>query len=264
MYLVYLDEFGHIGPFLAKSHAKHKTHPLFGLGGLVLPSDKVRSFSTFFYQLKNQLLDFELKQTDMHRAKWEKKGSSLYTLNNVTKYRQLRQATFRLLNQIEKVGGFVFYVGIEKRRDETRHNAKEVYHSVLKEAIKRLNEECELTDDWFLLILDQQEENVMRGEIVERASVEMHGNKRYRLVEAPVQAESHLYQTIQCADWLCGLFGRLTQYQMDKEEYPELEIFDKYFAERIKKVQKRSSIRPCKENPARVTRLIQLAQKFEK
>jgi hypothetical protein len=248
LYIAYLDEFGHIGPYISHDHPKHKTHPVFGLGGVVLPYDQVRKFSTFFYQLKNNLLQYEIEKTQTHPAKWEKKGSSLYTYKNVEKYKQLRQATFRLLNQIHKSGGFLFYVGIEKKKDEDTHNSKQIYHSVLAEAIKRLNQECETVDASFMLILDQQEENVLRAEIVERASIEMHGKNRFRLIEPPIQAESHLYQTIQCADWLCGIFGRMTHYQLEPSIRPELQIFDQYFAERVEMIQKRSSIRPCKEN----------------
>lgn len=47
----------------------------------------------------------------MHPAIWEKKGASLYTVTNVTRYRELRNTTNRLLNKIESIGGFVFYVG---------------------------------------------------------------------------------------------------------------------------------------------------------
>ncbi len=86
LYIVYLDEFGHIGPYLSSTDKSHKTHPVFGLGGVVLPYTEVRKFSTYFYQLKNRLLDYELKNSGIHPAKWEKKGASLYTVTNVTKY----------------------------------------------------------------------------------------------------------------------------------------------------------------------------------
>jgi hypothetical protein len=56
------------------------------------------------------------------------------------------------------------------------------------------------------------------------------------LIEPPIQAESHLFQTIQCADWICGLIGRLTALLVAPDEYQELEPFDKYFSDRIAKV----------------------------
>ena len=40
-FITYLDEFGHIGPFVSRDHPSHKTSPVFGLGGFVLPSDRI-------------------------------------------------------------------------------------------------------------------------------------------------------------------------------------------------------------------------------
>ncbi|MES1947885.1 hypothetical protein C84B14_11062 [Salinisphaera sp. C84B14] len=211
---------------------------------MVLPYSEVRRFSTFFFQLKNRLLDFELKQSGDHPAKWEKKGSSLYTTRNIEKYRELRQATNRLINQIHKIDGFAIYVGIEKRRDEQRHDSKQLYRSVLREAIKRIDQECDAKQAKFLLLLDEQEKNVMRAQIVETASIEMFGsNSRYNLIEPPMQVESHLYQTVQCADWLCGIFGRLAYNECDPSAKPQNAVAEKYFGNRIRSVCTRSSLR---------------------
>src|SRR5690348_14989002 len=56
LYVAYLDEFGHVGPFVSRSHALHNASPVFGLGGIVLPVEHVRSFASFFYRLKCNLL----------------------------------------------------------------------------------------------------------------------------------------------------------------------------------------------------------------
>ena len=142
LYIVYLDEFGHVGPYISSDHEKHNTHPVFGLGGVAIPSDQVRSFSTYFFKLKKQLLAFELHRSGVHPAKWEKKGSSLYTFKNIEKYKELRQATFRLLNHINKIGGFIIHVGIEKHLGVENHDSKKLYQSVLTEMIKRMDQEC--------------------------------------------------------------------------------------------------------------------------
>lgn len=141
----------------------------------------------------------------------------------------------------------MFYVGVEKRRNQENHDAKRLYHSVLRESIKRVDQECEQRQAEFLLVLDQQEENVMRSQIVETASIEMFGiNARNRLIEPPMQVESHLYQTVQCADWLCGLFGRLAFYECDPEAKPDYILVEQYFGERIRFASTRSGIRRCK------------------
>lgn len=247
LYLLYVDEFGHIGPFLSSTDPKHNTHPAFGLGGFVLPYKHVRYFSTWFFKLKNRLLEFELKRSGEHPAKWEKKGSALYTEENLRKYRELRKATFRLLNKIKKLDGFSIHVGVEKKRDVPSHNSKRLYHAVLRELIKRIDEECQSRNSTFMMILDEQEQNVMRKEIVETASIAMYGNdSRSCLIEPPIQVESYLYQTVQCADWLCGIFGRLAYYSCLPTDKPEFDIFEKYFAARLQTVSTRSGLRRLK------------------
>ena len=93
---------------------------MFGLAGFVLPSEEVRSFGTWFFQRKCELLDFEIKRAGTHPARWEKKGASLYTATNVAQYPELRRFTNRLFNRVNASGGFVFYVGITKRTAPVR------------------------------------------------------------------------------------------------------------------------------------------------
>ena len=44
MLSVYLDEFGHIGPFIDRRHSLHNDSPVFGLAGLAIPADSARHF----------------------------------------------------------------------------------------------------------------------------------------------------------------------------------------------------------------------------
>jgi hypothetical protein len=250
-YIVYLDEFGHIGPYVDVSHPRHKTHPVFGLAGIALPAEKVRNFSSFFFQLKNRLLEFEIKRDGIHPSIWEKKGSSLYTEVNVRKYKSLRDATYRLFNRIKKDDGFVIHVGIEKHMSPDEANAKGLYKQVMHEMIKRLNDEFLQRDAKFMMLFDQQDDmqrsgqNVgIRHEIVKGAAITMFGeDARKNLIEPPVQAESHLYQTLQCADWICGLVGRLERFRAEPEVFPTYAVFEDYFSARLKQVSLRSSVR---------------------
>jgi hypothetical protein len=72
-YVAYLDEFGHVGPFVGRSHPKHNTSPVFGLGGFVLPVGHVRSFASYFYRLKCNLLAFEIERAGTPAYLWEKR-----------------------------------------------------------------------------------------------------------------------------------------------------------------------------------------------
>jgi hypothetical protein len=200
-------------------------------------------------------LAFELNRAKadagIHPANWEKKGSSLYTKKNVEKYRELRSATYRLFNRIKADGGFVIYVGIEKHLSVELSSPKGLYKQVMHEMIKRLDSECEARKSKFMIMLDQQDDmqecgkdKGLRYEIVKGAAQSMFGaDGRKNLIEPPVQAESHLYQTLQCADWICGLVGRLTRYEVESQHFPDHKIFETYFSDRLRQVARRSSIR---------------------
>lgn len=94
-YIVYLDEFGHVGPYVDVNHSTYKTHPVFGLGGFVLPIEEVRSFSSFFFNLKQNLFEgYDIPQArqiakekgeTFKLSTWEKKGSKQYSVANLQK-----------------------------------------------------------------------------------------------------------------------------------------------------------------------------------
>jgi hypothetical protein len=101
LYIAYLDEFGHVGPYVSRTDQRFHESPVFGFGGMILPADEVRSFATWFYQLKNNLLTYEVDQASkagIPLFRMEKKGAALYTTPNILKYPELRRATFRLFN----------------------------------------------------------------------------------------------------------------------------------------------------------------------
>lgn len=186
-YIAYLDEFGHVGPYVDRQHPKHRTSPVFGLAGYVLPAERVRWFATWFFKRKCELLEFEIRRSKKQAALWEKKGSSLYTVQNVEKYRELRHFTYRMLRQLHRLGGFVFHVGMEKDAAPSQHNPKGLYAAVFGEAIKRLDDFCEASGSAsFLLALDQHE--AMRPILITHAARAMFGGEspKRRLIEPPI------------------------------------------------------------------------------
>ena len=215
-----------------------------------MPVDQVRLFSTWFYQLKCRLLDFEIKRDGGMPYRWEKKGSALYTSQNILRYKELRQATFRLLNKIREVNGMILYVGLEKKSNYAQHDSKDLYRAILVEIIKRMDQFCEQKQATFMVILDQQKSKIdrehgqdFRTQIVEAASLQMFSQGRKQMIEPPLEAESHLFQTIQCADWLCGLVGRIEAYKALPTEYEEFSCAEKYFGDRLRQISPRSGIR---------------------
>jgi len=88
-------------------------------------------------------------------------GPSPCTLTNVTRYPELRGFTNRLLNKIDRLGGFVFCVGVRKTAAPDVHNPNRLYARVFLEAIKRIDdhcaEDCDPAEE-FVLILDEHEQ----------------------------------------------------------------------------------------------------------
>ena len=244
-YIAYLDEFGHIGPFVSRTDLKHSDSPVFGLAGFVLPATEVRGFGTWFFQRKCELLDFEIKRAGSHPATWEKKGSALYTVRNVKKYAELRRFTNRFMNKIGNCGGFVFYVGVRKTKKPDDHHPNDLYRAVLREAIKRLDQFC-LDDcspsETFILVMDEHDQ---RSSFITEASISMYNTAEPRraLIEPPFQVESDRYQTVQAADWISGLVGRLGAIWEDADAYSENQIFRRYFERRLNEKSRRSGIR---------------------
>lgn len=270
IFIVYLDEFGHDGPYISKKHPQHNTHPVFGLGGFVLPANRVRDFSHFFFKHKQQLFGSydipearrkaQVKGERFQLSCWEKKGSKQYSVKNLTQYKKyLTRSTNRIINTITRYGGFLFYVGEAKRIGVASHNPQRTYKSSFKEVIKRLDNEFKNQDAQFLIFMDDHE---MRSEIVKEAIYEMHQEEKYQLLEAPVQVDSKLYQTIQCADWFCAIYGKLSFYDVDPENCAEYEIFKRYFGDRIAEAQKRSNVRNNLPRPPKEDQLADLLEKY--
>ncbi|MDE0306732.1 MAG: DUF3800 domain-containing protein [Albidovulum sp.] len=177
-YFAYLDEFGHVGPYIARTDPKYRESPVFGLAGFVLPADEVRGFGTWFYQRKCELLAFEIDRSEKHPALWEKKGSSLYTVTNVSRYSVLRWFTNRLLNEIAALGGFAFLVGVRKTSTPEPHVPDRLYARVFLEAIKRFDQYCAEDcnpPESFVLMLDEHNQ---RSALLARSAQSMYGRTK--------------------------------------------------------------------------------------
>ena len=93
-----------------------------------------------------------------------------------------------------------------------------------------------------MLILDEHNQ---RPALIACAAQSMYrpNETRRRLIEPPFHVESHRYQTLQAADWIAGLVGRLGAVWAEPAAWPENEIFRRYFERRTNRVSRRSGIR---------------------
>ena len=107
----------------------------------------------------------------------------------------------------------------------------ERYDHAMKQLIQRVN--WELPDgENLLMVLDKQCEKE-RVEIFAGAAAFMFSSEdATKLVETPMEVESHLYQTVQCADWICAILGRIAAYKYDSN-FAEYKWALKYFGDRL-------------------------------
>jgi hypothetical protein len=240
MHFVFLDEFGHIGPFVARNHVSYSTSPVFGVAGCYLPERQVREFATWFYKFKYDVFEQDIKRATRHRATWEKKGNEIFTSGHVYKTKRIG---YTLINTIQKFDGKIFFHGIEKHEQPQHSNPTGLYYTVLRHAIRDLERCFANKAQNFLIILDEHQSRV---QLLESAVKTMFGSEypARHLLEPPYQVESHLYQTIQAADWIAAIVGPLLTYRIAPQQFADREWAEKYFGKRIDAASTHSKITP--------------------
>lgn len=218
MLIAYLDEFGHIGPYISSAHPKHKTHPVFGYAGFVLPVDAVRPFGGFFEFTKENLLGWEIERAQAHPRRWEKKGSSLLTTRNQTKYAgEINSSLTRLARRLKEDGGRPVYFGQMKPKggpDEVQETAADRSGHMLINAVRQLATYADQRDERIMIFLDAVDD-APRLEAVQRLGGYIYKATEpalRRVVEVPMQLESKHYGNVQFADWIAAIVTRATDF----------------------------------------------------
>ncbi|WP_176491638.1 DUF3800 domain-containing protein [Curtobacterium sp. 'Ferrero'] len=222
MLLAYLDEFGHIGPYIAPDHPKFNTHPVFGYGGFVLPAESVRAFGGYFEHLKESLLDFEIKQAGAHPRRWEKKGASLLTTRNHERYgTEIDPVLRRLSRKLNQLGGKAVFYGQVKpvgSAKETGESSADRSAHMLRQVILRLSKYADDRDEGIMIFLDAVDTEPRLAAVSATASFIYSGRPEHvkRVMEVPMQLESHFYGTTQYADWICAMLARSSHFHFVK------------------------------------------------
>jgi hypothetical protein len=243
VHFVYLDEFGHLGPFMTRAAPKYNESPVFGLAGIILPEESVRLFATKILQLKEYIFRSEIGRSGKPSSHWEKKGTEIFTAKQVAKYPHFRSTGFRLLNYIRDSGGKVFYYGREKISGTTDVNSVGLYKTVLGHAIRQLESFCMATNTNFVLVVD---EHSARKQLLITSLQTMydHDSPARRMLSPPFEVESYINQNIQAADWIAAIVGRLWARRILPAEYADHIDFEKYFWGRLHGVATHSTVLP--------------------
>ena len=113
------------------------------------------------------------------------------------------------------------------------------YDHTMKQLIKRIHWDLPAEEN-LMIILDKQGDRERLEIFAGAASFMFSHEDATRLLEPPMEVESHLYQTVQCADWICALIGRIAAYKFDPD-FEEFQWATKYFGNRLAKITSKSS-----------------------
>lgn len=132
-YIGYFDKFGHNGAYISRNDPNYKSHPVFGIGGFIIPADNIRHLSGAFRRIKERGLKAEIDAKVIAKGKTSrtlgKKGASLLTTQNVEKYPEVRKMLNRVLNKLEQLDTQIVFYGQEKPRDSNEETGKTNNHA---------------------------------------------------------------------------------------------------------------------------------------
>lgn len=233
MQCVFLDEFGHEGFYEAGSSNYHHS-PVFGLGGIIIPDDNVPRLVGGF---KN------LKKFNFNSADREKKGKDVFTGKalsasvSLERRKRTSKIGYRLLNLISELGGGVVYSGLEKHLPQEKHDSVVLHKTCARRCVKLINDAFQGDDGRFIVIFDEHSNH--KDKVQHLVSNIADQSDRIALIETPFQGDSELYNSIQAADWVCSLLGRVFAYMAS----PDTQQVNLPYYERFSPVIKKMSFR---------------------
>lgn len=223
MLVAYLDEFGHVGPYISTEHRKFFHHPAFGYAGLVLPEDAVRAFGAKFENVKARHFRNEIVQTSKHPRRWEKKGSEIFSTGAIRRRPDRTAMVADLMDYAHRLGGHAFYYGELKpvgTQRQTGQDSADRTRQVLTETIRHLCRYADRRAQNLTVLLDKGGP-MPREDAITALATFIYGNhdpQMRRIIEVPMELESHRYGAVQFADWLCAILSRASHYHLTQSD----------------------------------------------
>lgn len=223
--VAYLDELGHVGPYISTEHKKFNHNPIFGYGGIVLPESRIRRFGAKFEHTKARQFRNEIIPSGKHPRRWEKKGSEIFSTGAYVKYPERVDLAADLADYLHKLGGHVVFYGHRKpfgTTKETGRTPSETTTLSLTETVRRLCRYADKRDQSLMVLLDRGGPMPREEAITAMASFIYSSEEQSvkRIVEVPVELESHRYGSMQYADWICSILSRASHFHFsDSTEF---------------------------------------------
>lgn len=209
MYLLYLDEFGHPGPY-DPGDKRHRHHPLFGFAGFVIPGERWRDFDRSYLRLKKRFYKVEIERAET----LEGIRSERFEPKSLTSTRDIRFAS-HVIGLIGKCGGHVFTRGCEKTTTVKNHSYRGLYLSLMQTTLrafeKYLRDAAGKRVGRGVVVMDRRTE-AQNTRVLESAQSLLFSHSVFRkddvrVTDIPLLVPSEWYHGVQAADGVGRVVG---------------------------------------------------------
>lgn len=211
MYLLYLDEFGHPGPYV-RGNARYCQHPLFGFAGFAVPGEKSRDFDRRFLRLKSTYYDNEIKRALTLRGLRPER----FEPKQLKSRRDIRFAA-DVMGLAGSCAGCLFAYGTVKHSTPANHSYDGLYNNLMQWTIRQfekyLRDRVGRRAGRGVIIMDRRTEAQNRR-VLESAQSLLFSDPTFRqehvrVVETPLLVPSEWYHGVQAAHVIGQSIGKV-------------------------------------------------------
>ncbi|MBI2390495.1 MAG: DUF3800 domain-containing protein [Deltaproteobacteria bacterium] len=206
VFILYLDEFGHEGPWDPNGKTNGR-HPLFGLAGFAIPADRARDFDRAYYRLKLQAFRYEIE-----RARNDGKRPERFEWKELRNRRDTR-FTANVIQLIRDNDGHLMARGVVKQHaSDARHSIERLYGGVAQGTLNAfevyLRARAGKQHGCGIIVMDRRNED---SDVSLLAWTQSHlysgGIGFRRIVETPMLVRSEWHHGVQAADTIARAIG---------------------------------------------------------
>ncbi|MFQ5680212.1 MAG: DUF3800 domain-containing protein [Gemmatimonadota bacterium] len=222
MYLLYLDEFGHPGPYV-RTNPRYCQHPLFGFAGFAVPGERLRDFDRSFLRLKGTYYANEIRRAQTLKGVRPER----FEPKRLQDRRDTRFAA-DVMGLVGSCRGSVFAYGCVKNTTVRDHSYEGLYNSHMQGALRQfekyLRDAAGRRAGRGVIIMDRRTET-QNARVLASAQSSLFSDPTFkrehvRLVEAPLLVPSEWYHGVQAAHVIGQAVGKVYWYiKLAKAEY---------------------------------------------
>lgn len=215
MYLLYLDEFGHPGPYVP-TDKRYQHHPLFGFAGFAIPGDRWRDFDRSYLRLKCRLYKKEIARAQVLQGI----RAERFEPKQLKDRRDVRFVSL-VMDLVGKNNGCVFAHGCLKKSTPKTHSYEGLYNSLMQAVLrsfeKYLRDKAGKGLGRGVVIMDRRHE-AQNGRVLASAQSHLFSDPVFRqpdvrIVEIPLLVPSEWHHGVQAADGIGRAIGAIYWYR---------------------------------------------------